>query len=148
MLSRLGFCVSYDEVVRYKQCVPQFVPGYVEELPTSDNRPFMQYVADNVDHNVRTLDGLGTFHGMGVISVSTFSTGTFGIVSGCVPRTCKRLSALDVAKGKSVPVVRYCPRDGQGLETVCMHSFDSLHEPKLSDISDKVECFCDSQLDC
>jgi len=56
MLSTLGFCVSYDEVVRYKQSVLQFVPGYVE-LQTSDNRPFMQYVADNVDHNVRTLDG-------------------------------------------------------------------------------------------
>ena len=42
MLSTLGFCVSYDEVVRYKQCVPQFVAGYAEELPTSDYRPFMQ----------------------------------------------------------------------------------------------------------
>ena len=48
-----------------------------------------------------------------------------------MPRTCKRLTALDVAKGKSVPYVCYCPCDGQGLETVCMHSFDSLREPKL-----------------
>jgi len=94
---------------RYKQSVLQFVPGYVEELLTSDNRPFIQYVADNVDHNVRTLDGRGTFHGMSVISVSTFPTGTFHIVSGHVLRTCKRLTALDVAKGKSVPLARYCP---------------------------------------
>jgi len=115
MLSTLGFCVSYDEVVRYKQSVLQFVPGYVEELLTSDNRPFMQYFADNVDHNVRTLDGRGTFHGMDVISVSAFPKGTFHIVSGRVLRTCKRLTALDVAKGKSVPVARYCPRDGQSL---------------------------------
>jgi len=42
MLSTLGFCVSYDEVLRYKQSILQFVPGYVEELLTSDNRPFMQ----------------------------------------------------------------------------------------------------------
>ena len=105
--------------------------GYAEELPTSDNRPFMQYIADNVDHNVQTLDGRGTFHGMGVIPVSTFHTGTFGLVSGCVPRTCKQLTALDIAKGKSVPYVCYCPRDGQGLETVCMHSFDSLRESEL-----------------
>ena len=31
----------------------------------------MQYVADNVDHDVRTLDGLDTFHGMGTIAVAT-----------------------------------------------------------------------------
>ena len=27
---------------------------------------FVQYVADNVDHNVCTLDGQNTFHGMGI----------------------------------------------------------------------------------
>ena len=27
---------------------------------------FIQYIADNVDHNVITLDGSGTFHGMGI----------------------------------------------------------------------------------
>ena len=27
----------------------------------------LQYVADNVDHNIATLDGHGTFHGMGII---------------------------------------------------------------------------------
>ena len=27
----------------------------------------MQFVADNVDHNSRTLDGMNTFHGMGII---------------------------------------------------------------------------------
>ena len=31
----------------------------------------MQYVADNIDHNVRTIDGHGTFLSMGIISVST-----------------------------------------------------------------------------
>ena len=29
---------------------------------------FVQYVADNVDHNLRTLDGNDTFHGMGLIA--------------------------------------------------------------------------------
>ena len=32
---------------------------------------FTQYIADNVDHNVITLDGSGTFHGMGITSAST-----------------------------------------------------------------------------
>lgn len=32
---------------------------------------FVQYVADNVDHNIRTLDGNATFHGMGMIAAVT-----------------------------------------------------------------------------
>ena len=31
---------------------------------------FTQFVGDNVDHNTDTLDGKGTFHGMGIIASS------------------------------------------------------------------------------
>ena len=31
----------------------------------------MQYVADNVDHNIQTIDGKDTFHGMGIIAAVT-----------------------------------------------------------------------------
>lgn len=40
------------------------IPGY------SDGH-FIQYVADNVDHNIRTIDGHNTFHGMGIIAAVT-----------------------------------------------------------------------------
>ena len=32
---------------------------------------FLQYSADNVDHNVCSIDGYATFHGMGIISMTT-----------------------------------------------------------------------------
>lgn len=69
-LSRLGFSVSYDEVVKYKQSVIQ---SETLETLLSEYTPgtFTQWVADNVDHNVITLDGQGTFHGMGIIAIST-----------------------------------------------------------------------------
>ena len=35
---------------------------------TGDNT-FVQYVGDNVDHNIATLNGKGTFHGMGIIAM-------------------------------------------------------------------------------
>ena len=35
---------------------------------------FVQYVADNVDHNLTTLDGNDTFHGMGLIATLTPGT--------------------------------------------------------------------------
>ena len=31
---------------------------------------FTKFVADNVNHNTDTLDGKGTFHGMGIIACS------------------------------------------------------------------------------
>ena len=31
----------------------------------------VQLVADNVDHQIRTIDGYGTFHGMGIMGPST-----------------------------------------------------------------------------
>ena len=69
-LSRLGFSITYDEVNRYKQSVIQsenLDSLLAEYFPGT----FTQWVADNVDHNVATLDGKGTLHGMGIIAVST-----------------------------------------------------------------------------
>ncbi len=31
----------------------------------------VQFIADNVDHDIRTLDGHGTFHGMGIVATVT-----------------------------------------------------------------------------
>ena len=55
-MSRLGFSISYDEVTRFKQSVIQsesFENLITEYFPGT----FTQWVADNVDHNVATLDG-------------------------------------------------------------------------------------------
>lgn len=74
-LSRLGFSITSDEVSRYKQSVIQ-----TESLNNllSEYFPgtFTQWVADNVDHNIATLDGQNTFHGMGIIAVSTPKNGS------------------------------------------------------------------------
>ena len=47
--------------------------GQGTEIP-SFNGEFLQYAADNVDHNTRTLDGHDTFHGMSMIAVVTPGT--------------------------------------------------------------------------
>jgi hypothetical protein len=68
MLARLGFSISHDEVDRYKQSVVQCTKP---DVPQSYSHSFTQWSGDNVDHNVKTLDGTGTFHGMGIISMKT-----------------------------------------------------------------------------
>jgi hypothetical protein len=68
LLYKLGLSVSYDEVYRFKQSVTRCESA---NQPRSFPDCFTQYAADNVDHDVGTLDGLGTLHGMGIISIST-----------------------------------------------------------------------------
>ena len=67
-LNSHGFCSSYTEVKKYEVSaadaqgneITGFIPGQ-----------FIQFIGDNVDHNVRTLDGANTFHDMGIIAVTS-----------------------------------------------------------------------------
>jgi len=69
-LHHLGFCSSYQEVQMFNQ---NAALSQGTNIP-SFNGEFVQYAADNVDHNSRTLDGNNTFHGMGMIAVVTPGT--------------------------------------------------------------------------
>ena len=71
-LFRLGFSISHEEVTRYKQSVLQ--NEQIEDWIPINASGFIQWSADNVDHNTVTLDGKNTFHGMGIIASAT-STG-------------------------------------------------------------------------
>ncbi|MES9882368.1 MAG: hypothetical protein ABW185_15965 [Sedimenticola sp.] len=68
-LYQLGFSISYDEVRLFKQSVMQ--EESLETLSPPPDQVFTQWSADNVDHNIRTLTGEGTFHGMGLIAMFT-----------------------------------------------------------------------------
>ena len=64
----LDFLCHTMKLPPYKQSVLQDGKfGNVNHYPAC----FTQWVADNVDHNSSTLDGKGSFNGMGVIAVST-----------------------------------------------------------------------------
>jgi hypothetical protein len=68
MMARLGFSITHDEVSRYKQYVTLADHPCLSQV---DAKSFTQWSGDNVDHNIKTIDGTGTFHGMGIISMST-----------------------------------------------------------------------------
>ena len=83
-----GFCCSYAEVIQFERSA-----AVTEGTDTPHFREwtFVQYVADNVDHNIRTLDGLNTFHGMGMIVEGTPATSR----TGRIPRV--SVTAEDIA---------------------------------------------------
>ena len=62
-LKILGFCCSYREIQKFAA----FHLGTDLPIDTDEEAVFMQYSADNVDHNKNTLSGDGSFHGMGII---------------------------------------------------------------------------------
>ena len=65
-LAMLGYSISYDKIKRYKQSLMKNESNCIASAVTE----FTQFVADNVDHNVCTLDGKEKFHGMGIIACS------------------------------------------------------------------------------
>ena len=127
-LAKLGFSVSYDEVIRYKQSVvlatdPDHISG-----PAYPNA-FTQWVADNVDHNIRTLGGYGTFHGMGIISASTPSCGQFVSPSVNVLRQSRQLLTAEILKNRGICIVPYHGTDG--LATITLASVRQLQSPTV-----------------
>ena len=65
-LNSHGFCSSYSEVKKFEVSAAD---AQDKEIPGFTPGQFVQFIEDNVDHNVRTLDGANTFHGMGIIAV-------------------------------------------------------------------------------
>ena len=67
-LSHHGFSSSYADVQKFEQNSAVF---HGVDLPNVPENTSTQFVADNVDHNVATLDGKKTIHGMGIIAAIT-----------------------------------------------------------------------------
>ena len=66
-LHSMGLCCSFKTARKFEKSasVTEGTDVHISE------GSFIQYVADNVDHNICTLDGHGTFHGMGIIAAIT-----------------------------------------------------------------------------
>ena len=114
-LSQLGFSVAYDEMNRYKQSVIQ--SESLEKLLTEyPQGTFTQWVADNVDHNVATSSGEGTFHGMGIITVSTSKDKTHLVRKSRAISRQQRIKVSELYKG--VSIIQYLSPPEKGLASM------------------------------
>ena len=133
MLSRFGFCLTYDEVNRYKQSAVQCSD---HELSLASLDAFTQWSADNVDHNVNTLDGTGSFHGMGIVSMSTARSRTisahFSEIS--VPRL-QRVNVAAIVKNRGIPIMTYISSGKSALSSLIFKPLEEVkftYEPDVS----------------
>ena len=124
LLYSLGLSVSYDEVRRFKHSAmsskglhgPQSFPG-----------TFTQYAADNLDHNVCSLDGSGTLHAMGIISIS--NTVDFNATENQTPTVIERvkvLPAAEVAKFNETKLVHYYPPTDSTFDLTFKSNFHNI----------------------
>jgi hypothetical protein len=98
ILHQHGFCASYDEVLMFERCAAITTNTELNIQPNS----VVQYVADKADHNLRTIDGKGTFHGMGKITAITPSPPEKHC---CVPRsTADTVSILSIASVDTIGI--------------------------------------------
>ena len=70
ILSAMGYCSSYSEVQRFEEnAASSIAPDVLDGLHKPDK--MVLFAAENVDHNIVTLGGKGTFHGMGRLAAVT-----------------------------------------------------------------------------
>ena len=122
-LNRLGFSISHDEATRYKQFVV-CNENVSDFLKTNLAGSFSQWSADNVDHNVCTIDGEGTLHGMGVIVSTTPGTTIQGLTP--IPRQ-KMRCANEVIAASGIPVVHYHPSEQSIISSVILKPMIELN---------------------
>ena len=100
----LVFSVSYDEIKRYKQ---SFISNNNSLSAIATRKSdFFQWVADNVGHNISTLDGKNTFHGIGIIAESIGKSCKF---RKRIPKENQK-SITETIGNKAIPIKQY-PHD-------------------------------------
>jgi len=117
-----GFCCSYEEVHQFERNAAQSHGTDIPNLTTE----FVQYAADNVDHNIRTLDGHGTFHGMGMIAAVTPGTRS----GRPIPRA--KVTSRDVTMVGRVQI-RYHKEESHGMTAVTYQKLVNLKAQNCSE---------------
>ena len=104
-LFNLGFPVSYSEVQRFKQAVACSSETQIFISENLKGNSFIPFIADNVDHNLNTLDCKRTFHGMDVLAAITPKGDTPDDV--IISRPKKLISVMEVIANKGIPIQYY-----------------------------------------
>lgn len=132
MLNKLGLCSSYYSVQLYE------ASAIVHSSPKIDDEAFVQFVFDNADHNIMTLDGLNTWHCMGGICCVT--PGDY-INSGedRIPKLKRMPTAAELAAKHAVKVIPFESFDNLGLQNILYEDISNL---RLGELQKVTEPYC------
>ena len=122
-LSRFGYSITSDEVLRFKESAIESFETYQSEntMPV-----FTQWVADNADHNIATLTGKVTFHGMGVISCSTSLVTN---LTQKIKRLKERKWTSTFVEHRGIEIIPYSGSSYNGLLKIKLKPYMQLSSP-------------------
>ncbi|KAE8743752.1 hypothetical protein FOCC_FOCC009627 [Frankliniella occidentalis] len=111
ILHSLGYSASYGEVQIF------LLSAATAGLPPQDANfgAFQQFVFDNADYNVRTIDGYNTLHNMGAIRATTPAASSSLPYS--IPRLRQNKGVQELTSGR-MKIVHYCKPATPGLKSV------------------------------
>lgn len=116
VLSSLGFTCSYFEVQLFQASVLQDPPQVVLE------DSFNQWMHDNADVNVDTIDGSNSWHAMRGLQCIT------PLFSACsearIPRLKKVPTAKETGAFLNIPLVTFQKTKQHGLESICIYDIN------------------------
>lgn len=141
-LSKLGLSISYEEVNRFKQsAVANMKASRIAELESQPNRNhssanediLVQYVADNFDHNQKTLLGKGTFHAIAMICVTNSITPSAKVdESTRIPRCKEKQSTIFSDDEHGVKITPYYKSFKDLQRNLVFSPLDEVKEGKSS----------------
>lgn len=91
---------------------------------------FLQYVFDNADHNINTIDGRNTFHAMGGIEIAT----PLNLVKSneCIAKLKNIPSSHFIGQFGAVDIKCFKKRPHSGWENVTISNLNILHPIKIN----------------
>lgn len=119
ILHSLGYSASYGEVQIF------LLSAATAGLPPQDANfgAFQQFVFDNADYNVRTIDGYNTLHNMGAIRATTPAASSSLPYS--IPRLRQNKGVQELTSGR-MKIVHYCKPATPGLKSVTVRELAYL----------------------
>ena len=91
-------------MIRYKQNVVK--NDTVDDIVCPDGTAFLQFVADNTDHDLATIDGKKTHHGLGSIAIANGNFSGAQIQRNRIPRE-KKENWCQVESNVGIKIVQY-----------------------------------------
>ncbi|KAE8743484.1 hypothetical protein FOCC_FOCC010907 [Frankliniella occidentalis] len=111
LLHSLGVCSSYTDAANYEKSIIE----HAKPAITDTGNVLVQFVFDNADFDISTIDGLNTFHVMGGIKCITPATSVS--LEFTVPRS-SGYQKVDVALHGSIPLANYKPPPESGFQKI------------------------------
>lgn len=122
LCAALGFSCSYSAAVQLETSAIL----REEATPPIEKRGILQFVYDNADVNVNTLDREGTFHEMGGIMCVTPTTAV--LPDKNIPRIKNYVSAENVTSSGEVKITDCIVRKNAGLAAITMQDLEGTYE--------------------